>query len=160
MTVQERIDCGWVLARYKDGTWREGTVEELEADYPFMKGEISKINWYGLNKRVAIFKKKDEKVYHLYMYSEKYEYTVHITPTYMGGFGDCRVHEPLEDWTRGNDFPDGKCDIKTFRRILYAILSYELIPYDDGSKPPQNHNEQHGERPVVDDVRNNVEFTC
>lgn len=160
MTVQERIDCGWVLKCYKDGTWKEGTVEELEADYPFMQGEINRINWYGFNKRVAIFKKKEEKEYHLRMYSEDYEYIIHITPTYMGGFADCRVHRPLEDWTRGNDFPDGKCNIETFKRILYAILSYEIIPYDDGSNPPQNHNEQHSKKPVVDDVRNNIEFTC
>ena len=42
----------------------------------------------------------------------------------------------MEDWSRGSDLPDGKCDEDTFKRILFAILACELVKYDDGSKPP------------------------
>lgn len=160
MTVQERIDSKLVIKRFMTG-WKEGTVEELEADYPFMQGYINRINWYENNTRVAIFKKIDENEYSIYMYSHKYEYRITLNPRYMGASASCRAKEPLEDWTRGQDLPDGEPNEDTLKRILYAILSQELIHFDDGHKPPMKYKELCGEKPVVnDDVRNNVEFTC
>ena len=47
----------------------------------------------------------------------------------------------MEDWTRGRDLPDGKCNEDTFKRILFAILACELVRYDDGSKPPVHDSE-------------------
>lgn len=54
----------------------------------------------------------------------------------MGAGFSCLYQNPMEDWTRGNDLPDGKCDEHTFKRILFAILAGELVRYDDGSKHP------------------------
>ena len=138
MTIQERLDSDYkIYNRFGKDEWREGTVEELEHDYPFLKGYISNINWYEINTRVAILKAlNEEKVYHLYMFSEKHRYSISIKPNYMGAIRSCLYKRPMEDWTRGSDLPDGKCDEDTFKRILFAILACELVRYDDGSKPP------------------------
>ena len=138
MTIQERLDSDYkIYNRFGKDEWREGTVEELEHDYPFLKGYISNINWYGTNTRVAILKELNaDKVYHLYMFSEKHMYSIVIEPNYMGAILSCLYKNPMEDWTRGSDLPDGKCNEDTFKRILFAILACELVRYDDGSKPP------------------------
>ena len=72
MTIQERLNSDYkIYNRFGKDEWREGTVEELEHDYPFLKGYISNINLYGANTRVVILKELNaDKVYHLY----KHEY--------------------------------------------------------------------------------------
>ena len=144
MTIQERLDSDYkIYNRFGKDEWREGTVEELEHDYPFLKGYISNINWYkGVNTRVAILKALNkDKEYHLYMFSNKYMYSIAIQPNYMGATLSCLYKNPMEDWTRGSDLPDGKCNEETFKRILFAILACELVRYDDGSKPPVHVSE-------------------
>ena len=137
MTIQERIDHDLIYSRFKDGTWREGTVEELEADFPFLKGYIRNINWYQNNTRVAILKATDrEKQYHLYMFSNEHVYSIWVNEKSIGAGLSCRYREPLEDWTRGRDLPDGPSTEETFKKILFAILACELVSYDDGRKPP------------------------
>ena len=50
MTIQERLDSDYkIYNRFGKDEWREGTVEELENDYPFLKGYIKNIHWYGTN---------------------------------------------------------------------------------------------------------------
>ena len=57
MTIQERLDSDYkIYNRFGKDEWREGTVEELENDYPFLKGYINNINWYEINTRVDILK--------------------------------------------------------------------------------------------------------
>lgn len=138
MTIQERLNSDYkIYNRFGKDEWREGTVEELENDYPFLKGYIHNINWYGTNTKVAILKAlREDKVYQLYMFSDKHRYSISISPNYMGAICSCLYKNPMEDWTRGNDLPDGKCDEHTFKRILFAILAGELVRYDDGSEPP------------------------
>ena len=63
-------------------------------------------------------------------------YSIVIEPNYMGASLSCLYKNPMEDWVRGRDLPDGKCNEDTFKRILFAILACELVRYDDGSKPP------------------------
>ena len=41
----------------------------------------------------------------------------------MGATRSCLYKRPMEDWTRGSDLPDGKCNEDTFKSILFAILS-------------------------------------
>ena len=53
----------------------------------------------------------------------------------------CRMREPLEDWHRGHDLPDGKCVAVTMEKIIYAILHDELVPYDDGYHKPYQAEE-------------------
>lgn len=142
MTIQERIDCGRIIKRFKED-WKEGTVEELVSDYPFFEKWIKRVNWYHSNNRIAILKSLTmDKNYHLYMYSNTREYSISVSPKYMSCGSNNRVRGVLEDWNRGNDFPDGDCCEETFVHILFAILHDELIPYDDSSKPPIAISEQ------------------
>ena len=53
--------------------------------------------------------------------------TPDIEDRYLGCGMSSRYQEPLEDWTRGRDLPDGKCDLETWNRILCAIVGTELI---------------------------------
>lgn len=135
MTIQERIDHELISKKYTDGTWKEGTMDELINDYPFVAPYLS--NSYIMSCHVAILKStKEDKHYHLYLFTEKNEYYIVINKNYMGCQYSTRYQRPLENWTRGNDLPDGKCNEHTLNFILLAILGTELIKYDDGTKIP------------------------
>lgn len=135
MTIQERIDNELIANRFKNGEWKEGNKEELAEDYEFMAPILQ--NWYIPSHKLAIFKStKEDKNYLIYLYTEKREYSIIIKPTYIGCQYSNRYYEPLEDWTRGRDLPDGKCTPITMFNIILAILGTELIAYDDGSQVP------------------------
>ena len=46
---------------------------------------------------------------------------------YLGCIASTRTPRPGEDWTRGNDLPDGSFCKRTFHRILGAIVFYEAL---------------------------------
>ena len=137
MTIQERIDSGCIMKRFREG-WREGTVEELVTDYPFMKEFVENLLfWRTKNAKIGILKATDkEKYYYLYLYTKKARYTIDVREDYMGCDYTNRTMGILEDWHRGNDFSDGECNAKTLKYILYEILYNELEDIDDGSKAP------------------------
>ena len=82
--------------------------------------------------KVAIFESKEvENLFLLLLYTEKHEYRIHVTPTYIGAGSSCRYHRPLEDWTRGHDLTDGPCTAETLNDILLDILSDELIAIEE-----------------------------
>ena len=45
--------------------------------------------------------------------------------SYLGCIAKSRKARPGEDWTRGNDLPDGNLSKKTWRQILTGIVRYE-----------------------------------
>lgn len=142
MTIQERINHGLIYNTYKNG-WREGTVKELINDYPFLEEYINNINWWHDNNRVAILKSiNNERYYQLYLFSEKHKYSIRVEPEYIGCISSSLYKLPFEDWNRGYDMPDGKATEETFKDIVFAILHDELVPYDDGRKPPISESEK------------------
>lgn len=46
---------------------------------------------------------------------------------YLGCVVNRRKPRAGEDWTRGNDLPDGKITKETWDRILSGIVKYELV---------------------------------
>ena len=46
---------------------------------------------------------------------------------YLGCQGQIRKPRAGEDWTRGNDLPDGPYTKETWDKIIYAIIAYELV---------------------------------
>lgn len=46
---------------------------------------------------------------------------------YLGCTTSTRKPRAGEDWTRGNDLPDGPYDYKTWQKIKNAIVAYELV---------------------------------
>lgn len=84
----------------------------------------------------------------LCFYTEEHVYYInaidrfHATKgSYLGCQVNSRKSRPGEDWIRGNDLPDGEFNKKTWDRIIYAIVSYELVKLSPFQKPdtvPEN----------------------
>ncbi len=71
----------------------------------------------------------------LTIFTEKHSYGIALFPPaphrengYMGCIASCRAPYPGEDWTRGNDLPDGPYSDETWHSILAGIIAYELLP--------------------------------
>lgn len=137
MTIQERIDSGWIIDTYKEG-WREGTVDEFINDFPIFKTPFKQIcGWFDgdRNSRVAILKStREDKRYKLILFTEKHEYYITVKNNWICCGCSNRYFEPLEDWTRGRDLGDGDCTEETLNKILFRIIGCELLKYDDDSK--------------------------
>ena len=54
-------------------------------------------------------------------------YHLSFTDDYLGCGASSRTVRPGENWTRGNDLPDGAFSRETFDDIIGAILAYELV---------------------------------
>jgi len=59
-----------------------------------------------------------------------------ITPPYFGCTASSRSWRAGEDWHRGGDLPDGDFSEDLWRRMLLAILSYEVDEPVPGRWPP------------------------
>lgn len=62
--------------------------------------------------------------YHIW--TARHSYSISATPTYLGCGASTTFYRPGEDWTRGNDLPDGKFCRETWEAIKDAIIRYEL----------------------------------
>jgi len=79
------------------------------------------------------------------IYTKQHSYSISATPTYLGCIASTMFYRPGENWTRGNDLPDGKFSRETWEAIKDAIIRYELAKIvltpasavPDG--PPANH---------------------
>ena len=89
----------------------------------------------------------------LYLYTATHRYSLAVrkgSPAasgtegaagYLGCIAQVRTPRPGEDWTRGNDLPDGPLCRETFDAILNSIVGYELLPLAPpveraGDEPP------------------------
>ncbi len=61
----------------------------------------------------------------------KNNYFLTFTDTYLGLVVSSRVTRPGEDWTRGNDLPDGDFSEETLDKAVKAVLLYELREVSD-----------------------------
>lgn len=161
MNLQERYDSGCISSYYsKDGVYVPSSIDELSEKYPFIAGAFEMILLGRINNKIAVFKSKnDESVFSIALYTEKHEYFIRVTETYLGCVYDCRYREPLEDWHRGRDLSDGGCNIETLNRILASIIYTELVYVEDSKKPPITVFESNGttcqEKPTITDFDNN-----
>ena len=46
---------------------------------------------------------------------------------YLGTYGNCRKPRAGEEWTRGNDLPDGSYSRETWEAFIASLVSYELV---------------------------------
>ena len=60
------------------------------------------------------------------IYTARHSYSISATPTYLGCIASTTYYRPGENWTRGNDLPDGKFSRETWEAIKDAIIRYEL----------------------------------
>lgn len=72
-------------------------------------------------------------------YTDEYKYKVYAVDRKDKGYLGCQVSARKsragEDWTRGNDLPDGPFSVKTWYMILNAIINYELVELSKFQKP-------------------------
>jgi len=66
-----------------------------------------------------------DDVFGVTIYTVTNAYAFRITKTYLGCTAGTRMPRAGEDWSRGNDLPDGKFTKETLTKILGAILFYE-----------------------------------
>jgi hypothetical protein len=81
-----------------------------------------------------------EVVRRLCFYTNHYQYFIKAIDRtedegYLGCGVNCRKARAGEDWTRGNDLPDGKFNKATWDLILKAIVSHELVKLSEYRKP-------------------------
>lgn len=73
-----------------------------------------------------------EHKFKFYLYTFEHAYAIvaieEPKKTYLGCIASLRKPRAGEDWTRGNDLPDGPLTKETWNRILKAIVTYELEP--------------------------------
>jgi len=72
----------------------------------------------------------------IYTHNYKYQIKAHVTRDdstkhgkrfYLGCQVSTRMPRAGEDWTRGNDLPDGPFTKETWQSIKEAIIKYELV---------------------------------
>ena len=76
------------------------------------------------------FKKEEDDTGRALFCTAAHTYSIYFTPTYLGCIASARTVRPGEDWTRGNDLPDGPFSKETFDDIMRAVVAYELVALD------------------------------
>ncbi|MBA7649375.1 hypothetical protein ES703_57172 [subsurface metagenome] len=76
--------------------------------------------------------KSSEYKFRFNIYTETHRYRISALDRsnddgYLGCTASTRKPRAGEDWTRGNDLPDGKFTRETWEHIKNAIIKYELI---------------------------------
>ena len=74
----------------------------------------------------------DELHYRVQFFTDTNAYTISAVErdgerNYLGCVSSCRKPRAGEDWHRGSDLPDGYLCEETWRDILAAIVSYEMV---------------------------------
>jgi len=60
----------------------------------------------------------------------EHRYSISATPTYLGCIASTTRERPGENWTRGNDLPDGPFCRETWESIKNRIIGYEMVKLD------------------------------
>ena len=89
---------------------------------------------------IAINTLETETHRELFLYTDEYRYYINAierkdNKNYIGCNVVARKTRAGEDWTRGNDLPDGPFNKNTWNRIIYAIVNYELVKLTPFKKP-------------------------
>ena len=114
------------ISRYLTEKYVRVESSEIVEKYDFFRKLFS---WLGeKSTEDACFRdKENQDRYLILLYTDKHEYSITLTPSWMGGGVNCRYHLPLEDWTRGNDLLDGTPSEHLLDSLVYEMLAYELV---------------------------------
>lgn len=79
----------------------------------------------------------DEECCRICVYTDSNRYTIVCTVDgYLGCTASSRKPRAGEDWTRGNDLPDGEYGPETWLEIVCAIVSYEMVKVHKREEQP------------------------
>lgn len=85
----------------------------------------------------------DEEWFAIRIYTSKHKYQISArNGTYLGCTASTRMSRPGEDWTRGNDLPDGEFSEETLARIFRSIVFYEAKEVVKGVKRMEDRAEE------------------
>jgi hypothetical protein len=89
---------------------------------------------------VRSFKDETQELKEVCIYTNQFKYQIFASDRpddegYLGCQVTARKMRAGEDWNRGNDLPDGDFKEETWRRILNAIINYELVILSKFTKP-------------------------
>ena len=71
--------------------------------------------------------KSNKDMIKLVIFTKDYSYWIRVSKKYLACGASTRKPRAGEDWTRGNDLPDGKFCRETWENIKNAIVRYELV---------------------------------
>ena len=117
------------------------TIKELRS---WMVRDLLRPNFQILRNTEASY---EEERFRATVYTKTTEYHIlgierYTGKSYLGCIAKSRKARPGEDWTRGNDLPDGNLSKKTWRQILAGIVRYEAqrisSECDDNETPKEN----------------------
>ena len=61
------------------------------------------------------------------VFTDRNVYSISASEKYLGCIVSARKARTGETWTRGSDLPDGAFSEETWRKIVLAIVQYELV---------------------------------
>jgi len=103
-------------------------------DFPGLKDWLKEVSRYGKVENFVFISDYKKGEISLKIFTKDHYYPiVAILPTtekpngYFGTFGHCRKPRAGEDWTRGNDLPDGSYSKETWDAFKDKLISYELV---------------------------------
>lgn len=86
------------------------------------------------------YKDESEEIFEFYIYTDEHRYRIYaVDRTTDAGYLGCqalaRKIRAGEDWSRGNDLPDGPFIKATWVNIIERIVNYELVQLSKFKKP-------------------------
>lgn len=106
-------------------------LEDLnELGYISLFSWLSNLGKYG-NKKDYMILLEDERGISVSLFTSDHKYSIRArrpndNDGYLGCGASTRTPRTGEDWSRGNDLPDGPYNEKTWQEILNGIIGYEL----------------------------------
>lgn len=105
----------------------------VEREYPKFYQWMQTIIWNNGKSVIYSIQNIDstEERLKVFIYTHCSQYVIYLRkPIKDEGYIGCgvtnRMERPGETWKRGRDLPDGKYNEETFRKIVNAIVAYEL----------------------------------
>lgn len=107
----------------------EFVLNETKVVYDRIMDWLSEIVPYNsTSKYIQIVDNSELEQWIFKIFTNQNYYSIHVRKdgTYMGAYLGTRYFRPGEDWTRGNDLPDGPFSRGTWEKIKCAIIRCEL----------------------------------
>jgi len=112
------------------------SLSTIEGDFPDLYKWVRSITRYNdFDKFVVVERDEphESRSVRIKFWTSENEYSIRASladADYLGCVVSARKPRTGEDWTRGNDLPDGRYCEETWLEIVYGILAYELSKTD------------------------------
>lgn len=108
-------------------------IKEFMDEFPELIKWMNKRKCYDSLDKLSVIRKRSGEGYRIEFHSLLYQYSISVVKPskkrdkgYLGCIMRCRRSRIGEDWTRGNDFPDGSYSKKTWNHIIQTIAFHEF----------------------------------